>query len=86
MLLTQHVYPSRKVGVSFLQVVVSHQWLKTEHHQLQVAITAALTLAYLVWVNIIAYYGGFWVYPVMKVAVDTGLLYHFCIRCCSRIT
>merc|ERR1712012_17089 len=34
---------------------------------LQVAITAALTLAYLVWVNIIAYYGGFWVYPVMKV-------------------
>jgi len=46
MLLTRHVYPSRKVGV---------------------AITAALTLAYLVWVNIIAYYGGFWVYPVMKV-------------------
>ena len=80
MLLTRHVYPSRKVGVSFLQIVSSH------HHQLQVAITAALTLAYLVWVNIIAYDGGFWVYPVMKVAVNTGLFYHFCIRCCSRIT
>jgi len=32
-----------------------------------VTITAALTLAYLVWVNVIAFYGGFWVYPVFKV-------------------
>ena len=32
-------------------------------------ITAALTLAYLVWVNIIAFYGGFWVYPVFKVTL-----------------
>ena len=31
------------------------------------AITAALTLAYLLWINVIAYYGGFWVYPVFKV-------------------
>ena len=31
------------------------------------AITAALTLAYLIWINVIAYYGGFWVYPVFKV-------------------
>ena len=35
----------------------------------QVTITAALTLAYLVWVNVIAFYGGFWVYPVFKVTL-----------------
>ena len=31
------------------------------------AITAGLTLAYLVWINVIFYLGGFWVYPVFKV-------------------
>merc|ERR1719167_544492 len=28
---------------------------------------ALLTLAYLVWVHVVYYYGGFWVYPVFKV-------------------
>jgi len=30
-------------------------------------ITATLCMAYLAWVNIIYYYGGFWVYPVFSV-------------------
>ena len=30
-------------------------------------ITALICIAYLVWINIIYYYGGFWVYPVFKV-------------------
>jgi hypothetical protein len=32
-------------------------------------ITALLTLAYLVWINVIFYYGGFWVYPIFKVRI-----------------
>jgi uncharacterized membrane protein (DUF485 family) len=28
--------------------------------------TAAFLCAYLVWVFIIAFYGGFWVYPILK--------------------
>ena len=31
------------------------------------SITAGLTLAYLIWVNVIFYFGGFWVYPVFRV-------------------
>merc|ERR1712059_39683 len=30
-------------------------------------ITAAITLAYLIWINVVFYMGGFWVYPVFKV-------------------
>ena len=43
-------------------------------------ITATLTLAYLVWVNVIAFYGGFWVYPVFKVTFhccDTSVIQQF---------
>jgi len=31
------------------------------------SITALLTLAYLLWINVIFYVGGFWVYPVFQV-------------------
>ena len=44
----------------------------------QVTITAALTLAYLVWVNVIAFYGGFWVYPVFKVTFHHGQINEQC--------
>ena len=35
------------------------------------AITALLTFAYLAWINVVFYLGGFWVYPIFKVRPQT---------------
>lgn len=43
-------------------------------------VTALLTLAYLIWLHVIFYVGGFWVYPVFKVLspVTRSIFMFFC--------
>ena len=47
-------------------------------------ITGILCLGYMIWINYIYYMGGFWVYPVIKVRMRTGLqcvmghIYNWC--------
>lgn len=46
------------------------------------AITAGLTFAYLVWINVIYYYGGFWVYPVFQVLTEAQrAVFMVCLSC-----
>jgi len=49
------------------------------------AITASLTFAYLVWINIIYYYGGFWVYPVFQVLTEAQRLVFMLVCSCFGV-
>jgi len=45
-------------------------------------ITSLLTLGYLVWIHVIYYFGGFWVYPVFRV-LDNTTRPPFMALCCA---
>jgi hypothetical protein len=48
---------------------------------LGVSITATLTMGYLIWLNVVYYHAGFWVYPVFKV-LSPSVRPIFMIFCC----
>jgi hypothetical protein len=39
------------------------------------SITALLTFAYLTWIHVVFYLGGFWIYPVFKVFLGCPIIF-----------